>query len=184
MSAYSTQQSDEPVAPWYRQGWFWFVFGIPMASVCLGTTMLIVAFTNQDSLVKDEYYKSGKAINQVIARNQRAETLQIGADLKVDQLTGEVSLQLRSRGEQLPPSLRLSFLSPTQAKQDQIIDVKQVSAGRYTGQLERELSGRRYLHLETIEDQVSYKPSEEGWLIEGQHNFDGNTDIQIGYTGP
>ncbi|WP_426416836.1 FixH family protein [Aestuariirhabdus sp. LZHN29] len=177
------QETHEAVAPWYRQGWFWFIVGIPMASVCLGTTMLIVAFTHQDSLVKDEYYRDGKAINQVIARNQRAEALEIGATVTIDELTGEVALQVGGKDDLLPSVLRLSFLSPTLASQDQVIDIRQIAPGRYIGQLTQQIKGRRYVHLETIETQDSYKPSEKGWLIESQQHIEAGNRFQIGYFG-
>ncbi|RRJ84458.1 FixH family protein [Aestuariirhabdus litorea] len=183
MSKTIPHPTDETVAPWYRQGWFWFVFGIPLASICLGTTMVIVAFTHQDSLVKDEYYRDGKAINEVLARNLRAEELEVAAAISIDELTGEVALQLSSREQQMPETLRLSFLSPTLASQDQILDMKQIAPGRYIGQLESQISGRRYLHLETIEAQDSFKPSEEGWLIESQQQIEAGSRFIMGHAG-
>ncbi len=178
------QANPTNIAPWYRQGWFWFIVSIPMASVCLGTTMLIVAFTNPDTLVKDDYYRDGKAINQVIARNLHAETLQLSADINIDELTGEVLVQLNSLEDQYPKTLQLSFLSPTLEKEDQTLTLQQISPDRFIGQLESKFTGRRYIHLETISAQESHKPSEDGWLIEAHHHVQAGEDFHIGYYKP
>lgn len=178
------QANPTNIAPWYRQGWFWFIVAIPMASVCLGTTMLIVAFTNPDTLVKDDYYRDGKAINQVIARNLKAEALQISANINIDELTGEVLVQLNSLQEQYPNTLQLSFLSPTLEKDDQVLGLHQISPDRFIGQLESQIKGRRYIHLETISVQDSYKPSEDGWLIEAHQQVQAGESFHIGYSKP
>ena len=63
--------------PWYRQFWPWFLIALPAISVVAGLSTLTIAVLNQDSLVRDDWYKDGKAINQSLARDDAAASPRI-----------------------------------------------------------------------------------------------------------
>ena len=82
------EQTD--VRPWYRQFWPSFIMALPLAAVIAGLTTVAIAVTHQDSVVRDDWYTEGKSINQDIARDSRATTLGINADIRSDAVTGEI----------------------------------------------------------------------------------------------
>lgn len=137
--------------PWYRQFWPWFIMALPATAVVAGLTTVGIAVVNQDSVVRDDWYKEGKAINQSLERDSVATRLGLAADVKLDDLTGEVRVQLRQRGDAaLPEQLTLYFQHPTQAGADQQLKLTRRD-GEYRGQLPHALQGRFYVELGTPE---------------------------------
>jgi hypothetical protein len=133
--------------PWYRHAWVWFILGLPATVVVAGLTTVGIAVVHQDSVVRDDWYKDGKAINQSIARDVAAETYDLAAAVAVDALTGDVTVDLRHGDGFTPPAtLTLLFAHPTQAAADQTVALTR-RQGRYHGQLQRELAGRYHLEL-------------------------------------
>lgn len=139
---------NAPDHPWYRQPWLWFVIAIPAASVVAGLTMVGIAVVQQDSVVRDDWYKEGKAINQNMARDTRATTLGLGATIRMDEVTGEIRVRLaHTAAEFTPPAALTLYLShPTQAAADQSVALTR-RGDDYVGQLARGLSGRYYVEL-------------------------------------
>ena len=80
--------------PWFRHPEPWLLFAAPIAAVIAGgITWWIAAHTN-NSLVVDDYYKQGKAINQTLARDQRSAEFGLRATLAVDRASQTASLHL------------------------------------------------------------------------------------------
>ncbi|NNJ73016.1 MAG: nitrogen fixation protein FixH, partial [Enterobacterales bacterium] len=73
---------DLDVEPWYKQFWPWFIMALPASAVIAGITTVVIAYKNADSLVVDDYYKEGKAINFRIARIKEAENRGYTASLE------------------------------------------------------------------------------------------------------
>ncbi|WVM92901.1 FixH family protein [Halopseudomonas pachastrellae] len=84
-------------------------------AVFIGIGLLLVATMNPDSLVRDNYYSEGKAINMTLDRDHHARDLGIAASFAVDSVTGDISLQLEGDLPALPRSLTLDLISPTHA---------------------------------------------------------------------
>lgn len=135
--------------PWYRQFWPWFIMALPAASVVAGISLVIIAVKHQDALVRDDWYKEGRAINQNMARDEAAQKLGIVADVRMDTLTGEVmvSLQESATLKSLPAQLQLVLSHPTQAEADQHLVLLKRPDGRYHGQLQQALAGRFDIEL-------------------------------------
>jgi len=53
-----------------------------------------IAFTDRDGLVKDDYYKAGKAINRDITRKKNAENLGVTAYTQFDLQKGNITATL------------------------------------------------------------------------------------------
>lgn len=148
----NTEPTTEAIRPWYRQFWPWFLIALPATSVVAGLTTLAIAIRNQDSLVRDDWYKDGKAINQSIARDAKATELGITANLEMDNVTGDVFVTLS--GQKALPATELVTLTlshPTLADQDQTVALTVRADGKYQGALSHGLKGPHYIELGTQE---------------------------------
>ncbi|MBT8768404.1 FixH family protein [Metapseudomonas boanensis] len=158
-------QSEAPVSPWYKQFWPWFILSILGTSVVLGTTMLVIATKNPPSLVSDNYYEVGKGINTSLERENLAERLGMKASLRIQEESGEVVLELN--GESHPQQLVLSLLSPTQPEKDRRVVLQPQADGKYRGQLQDPVSGRRFVELIGQEQGQDWRLFEEENLEKG-----------------
>jgi len=68
--------------PWYKQFWPWFIMFLPFSAVVAGIITVVIAFENADSLVAEDYYKKGLAINNNIDHQKKALELGYSATLK------------------------------------------------------------------------------------------------------
>src|SRR5690606_5287677 len=108
--------------------------------------MVFIAFKHADTVVIDDYYREGLAINQRLAQDEAARRLGLAAGLHIDTVTGEVLATLDGAIE-APDSLRLLLIHPLDADRDQALTLARIAGGRYRGDLERAPSGRYYLRL-------------------------------------
>ena len=75
-----------PVAPprhWKREPLVWMIIGIPLSAVIMGIIMLTLAINSWSGLVVDDYYRKGKQINLVLARDKLAWELGLAANFRV-----------------------------------------------------------------------------------------------------
>lgn len=189
--------------PWYRYGWPWFLISIPMVSVCLGSVMLYLAFTANNSLVVDDYYKEGKAYNLRIERDRLASLL--GLEAVIIQTTDGVVMELgQTIPSQLPPGLEMqarsaaaAFALPesvtlrwvhiTQEERDGIAQMTFIGKNRYIAQgIFLPQQGKFRLHLEPTSSASvdalpdSGVPDKTNWrLISELNGFDGAQDIRM-----
>lgn len=132
-------------SPWYKHLWPWIIIGILTTSVCLSLTMVSIAVRNPDNLVNDNYYEAGKGINRSLDRELLAQQLALKASVHLDDLTGEVDVRLTGSSD--PQKLELNLISPTQPAMDRRVLLSRVEQGRYVGQLEDKVDGRRFVEL-------------------------------------
>ncbi|MDO8266777.1 MAG: FixH family protein [Moraxellaceae bacterium] len=152
MTQNADQATTTSVKPWYRQFWPWFLIALPATSVVAGLSTLAIAILNQDSLVRDDWYKDGKAINQSLARDDAAAALGLSAELQMDHVTGEISAILVSaKSIPAPEILTLTLSHPTLATQDQSVVLTRRPDGHYQGMLTHDLQGRHYIELGNAE---------------------------------
>src|SRR5690606_32563701 len=69
------QSTSPEQTPWWRQLWPWFLISLPACAVIASLVTLWLAMDSADSLVVDDYYREGRAINRTIARDARATEL-------------------------------------------------------------------------------------------------------------
>lgn len=151
--------------PWYRQFWPWFIMALPACAVVAGLTTVWIAVKNQDSVVRDDWYKDGKSINQSFARDEAAAALGLQARFTLDDMTGDVAVTLtRARDVTLPDTLSLALSHPTQVAADQTLVLRRDASGTYRGQLTRALAGRFYLELGSAD-----------WRLTGLREFPQNS---------
>lgn len=135
-----------PVAPWFRQPWFWFLTIFPLAAIIVCIAMIIVASNMEDTLVSDDYSKEGRGINQELARDEKAADLGMTAEMNFDNRT--ISLVLnKSAGPANFPYLILNLYHPTLADRDRTIQFQRITAGHYQGKMLEDIDGRWYYDL-------------------------------------
>ncbi|MFT5452006.1 MAG: hypothetical protein ACI9N9_001493 [Enterobacterales bacterium] len=159
---------------WYKQGWAWFVLLPLIAVVFMGIGLLVVAINTQDSIVIDDYYKEGLAINQIKDAEQQAYKLNINTNLWLDDLTGEVRAELSGNTE--PDSLTLKFYHPTLKNKDFQLLLKVGTKGVYFGQLQSQLKGKWYL---VIEPGAVLLEQNQPWRLKAELNLPLTTPITI-----
>ena len=120
-------------SPWYKHLWPWIIIAILACSVTLTLSMVTIAVNNPDNLVNDNYYEAGKGINRSLDRELLGQTLQLKAKLRMDEMTGEVVLLLEGNSK----------------------------PGRYIGQLDDKVAGRRFVELLGVEDGKTWRLFEE-----------------------
>ncbi|WNC66906.1 FixH family protein [Thalassotalea nanhaiensis] len=101
--------------PWYKEPWAYLVFGLPLISVFVGTTVFFVAQNNADTVVVDDYYKKGKSINQDIRKYKLAQKLGIRFDMQV---TNNEIILIPTGIEKTFPVLNVNFYHVTMAERD------------------------------------------------------------------
>jgi hypothetical protein len=140
-------------APWYRQRWPWILISIPAVSVLAGMLLLYLAISSWDGLVVDDYYRQGKAIDQIVARSARAAELGLAAELSVTAERVSVDLAAIDPAA-LPDVLIVSITHPTRSGHDQTLRlrgrdgvyegaVSPLTTGRWNVQFEDDLKSWR-----------------------------------------
>jgi hypothetical protein len=124
--------ADPVIRPWYREPWPWLLAAIPFATVIAGGFTLALAISTEDSLVADDYYKRGLAINRDIAREQAADRMGIDVRLRFFAAEGQVTATLPP-GTRQPASLVLRLHHPTRSALDITARLDRVSPDTYAG---------------------------------------------------
>jgi len=141
------EEHSVDIEPWYTQFWPWFLIALPASVVVASIYTVIIAFTYEDSLVRDNYYKEGLGINQELSAQKTASQLAISLDMHIDVVTGEVMLDYQSASGVMPISILVDFIHPTNAEKDFSLELRPGVSQRYQAQLEEAVSGRWYLHF-------------------------------------
>jgi hypothetical protein len=158
--------NTEVAKPWHKEFWFWFIFGLPATVVVASLITVYIAFKNADSLVKDDYYSEGLAINRELGRQKVANELGINVQLNIDLVSGEVIAVISSNeaivdgGEQ---NLNIEFIHPTNMKRDFSLPLASVSEQKFYAQLESKIQGKWYLQIDGV------KP--EPWQLKTEIKF-------------
>lgn len=140
-----------PITPWYKQAWPWALISIPGAAVIAGVFMLTMAINGADSLVVGDYYKQGKAINERIARDQKAAD--IGLTAAIAASASGMTLELSAQDFQAPPVLSARLVHIADAAQDVSLSFAKMPGGEYLASALLPTSGYWRLHLEDPDGQ-------------------------------
>ncbi|MDP1634894.1 MAG: FixH family protein [Gallionellaceae bacterium] len=132
--------------PWYRHRWPWILMAGPAIVVVAGIITAWIAIATNDGLVADDYYKQGLAVNQKLARNDAAATMQLEARLRL--AAGRIELRLISRADTaLPARVKVMLAHPTRDGEDQNVMLTG-EKGIYAGQMQALGPGRWYVAIE------------------------------------
>jgi uncharacterized protein len=135
------------VQPWYRQFWPWFLIALPGAVVIASFLTLAIAINRSDSVVHDNYYKDGLAINRRLQQDTVAAQRAMQAQLHIDVQHSAVRLALFANAPIAPPRLTLEFVHPFDAGHDVSVALTRGTDGDYRGTLPVPLRGHWYIEL-------------------------------------
>ena len=79
------------IQPWYKQFWPWFLILLPLCAVVASINLLFTALDNSDSLVAEDYYKEGKAINMDLRKINYAKQIGMQYQAKIDDNMVEIT---------------------------------------------------------------------------------------------
>jgi uncharacterized protein len=153
--------------PWYRYGWVWFLIGIPGSSVVVGAAYIWVSITMGDSLVADDYYREGRAINQRLEKEEEGVRRGISLPGKIIQINEsqiKIQVQFQAPGaEPRPASISLRMSHPTIDHLD--INATLLPAGdrRFEALLPTIAPGRWHVQLQ---DQAAVWRVKTIWTVE------------------
>jgi len=133
--------------PWYRQGWPWLLVLLPASTVIASMATVWLAFTNDDALVRNDYYREGLAINRRLDDGARARAAGLAAELRYERATRAVELRLQGADDDLQRVV-LTIEHPTDATRDETLTLLAAGNGVFRAQASTPLDGKRYLLLE------------------------------------
>lgn len=161
------KSAPSPFKPWYRHGWVWFLIGIPGSAVVAGSITMWLAVTRSDSLVADDYYKEGRAINQRLEKDQVAVDQGIRLESSMRALpSGMQRIEVRfaaKPGVTMPEFIRLRLSHPTLDQMDVLATLMKSTDGVYRSEIAGVATGRWYAQLE--DDQSSWR-IKATWVVE------------------
>ena len=165
--------------PWYRQGWPWFLFGLPAVSVVVGISLYVIANVWEvDSIVAGDYAKDGKGVELREERFRHAQSLGLSARATVRE--DSVSIKLSAAHEKdLPAVLRLNIIHPTRDKFDQHV-LLQKEGGVYSGSIQPlkplGVSRRERIQLRWL---FQLEDETRAWSMIGDANIPTETEVSI-----
>lgn len=157
-----------PVTPWYREPWPWILMTGPAIAVVAGFATMVIAFTNADPLVVDQYYKEGLAINRVLQRDRVALLRGYRATIVLNE--ERTLVRVRVVGEMLPAELHLHFIHPTKSGLDRELSARQIQPGLYQGPVQLTDAVRWNVEVEDAQRQWRltgvWNPADDRFVLE------------------
>ena len=134
---------------WKQEPLVWLLIAIPASAVVMGVIMLVLAIQSYSGLVVDDYYKKGKQINRVLARDRLAWELGLAADLTLAE-DGTVELRFAPDVDYVPGErIELSLVHATQPGLDRKLVLDRVEGHLLVADLTLPGPGRWNLFLQT-----------------------------------
>lgn len=148
--------------PWYKQFWPWFVIALPMASVAISLTLVYYAVKYKVSLVRENWYKDGVAINVELDEQKKAKQDGLKAFVTYTAKDNTIMVRIKNLDTRVEPELTLDLIHPTLEKRDQTVELVRTPDNAYFAKLTSTPSGFYYTHI----------TSEKGhWEIDSKVNF-------------
>ncbi len=127
------------ITPWYKEPWAYLVFGLPLISICVGTSVYFIANENADTVVVDDYYKVGKSINQDLRKYKMAEKLGVRFDMQIS--ANEIVLKPTGIDKNFP-MLNVDFYHSTIDKRDFSLKLTLDGNGWYRQSFDNDVKGK------------------------------------------
>lgn len=156
--------------PWYRNLWPWLLMLGPIAVILAGTYTCWLAFSRQDALVVDDYYKQGKAINQDLRRDHAAAGLGLALSMRYDPATNKLFGTIVSFGTPVAERMRLHLIHSTQSGKDLNLEMQPGPGGEFSIALPM---------LEKAQWQVLLENERRDWRLGGAWAWPRQQKIEI-----
>lgn len=161
--------AEPPVESWKTQPYVWMLILIPFTAVVVGMIMLTLAIKSDTGLVVDDYYKKGKQINQVLARDQAASAMGLSATLDFDTDNSQVEVRLKANSTLITnEQVSLGLFHATRSDMDQTVMLKANDQHDYSATIAGLGDGRWHVHLST-----------ETWRLTGSLYVPGGSSMQL-----
>lgn len=157
-----------PAAPWYRHPIVWLIIAIPASAVVMGVVIVTLAINVPESVVRDDYYQAGRAINIDLRGTHRAAELGVTATLLGSPEDGWLLEVRQNQGRPADSPLEVLFAHPTQAGKDVEFSLPRTSSG-WSGMIEP-MGGRHVLNI---------RSSEDHWLLREEVRLEAAADDSI-----
>jgi hypothetical protein len=165
----NAMSAHAPARPWYRDRWPWLLIAGPATVVVAALVTAWLAWSTDDGVVADDYYKRGLVINKQLERSNRGEALGIGATLSVA-ADGAVRMELAGlAASALPPVVRFRLTNATRAGLDRAATLARGAGGAYAGRVEPPPPGRWLVTVET-----------DAWRLPAVEVSDLSADLRLG----
>lgn len=148
------QHPDENT-PWFSQFWPWFLIALPGSVVIASIWLVFFSFKHADSIVSDNYYKEGLAMNQVVTDLGEAGSMGLTANLALNH--GVLTVTLNADQPVELESIDIAFLHPADQLLDHTITAKHLGNQRYMAKLGDIPAGRWYVDVIGKDDNSSWR---------------------------
>ncbi|WP_341660725.1 FixH family protein [Vibrio sp.] len=156
------------VKPWYKQFWPWFLIILPL-TVVVWTIITVIVFSNNSvSLVTEDYYKKGKAINIDISKINVARDLELSAAVSSE--NNDVVISFNKGQLKHYPAITALFAHRTLPDRDFTKLLTSDAGGQYRLTLDKSLQGPWFIEL---------TPHDEQWLIQGRVTFPTEANVEL-----
>lgn len=151
---------------WYKQFWPWFLITVPLVSMILGVVIVYLALTSENSMVTDDYYKEGKAINVSLQKSRMAKQLNLVAGLRIE--NGAIQVKFKQSLPPDPSAIKLDFFHATMEDKDFFVMLTRDAKGDYRGVLPQSSDG---VQSPFGKWRITLTPFDESWKIRNEASF-------------
>ena len=163
----------QPKRPWYREPMVWLLIALPTIAVIESFIFLGFAIVTDDGVVEDDYYRRGKEINRVLARDQAAAALGLEGAATLNPAQHMLELRLTARQAiSWPEQVELKFLYATRAGLDRALILPRHADGTYRAPLPDLASGHWNVQL-----------AAQGWRLTGSLHVPGDQQLTLHPSG-
>jgi uncharacterized protein len=157
-------------APWYTQRWPWLLMLGPVLVIVAGAITGWLAYTRQDAIVVDDYYKRGKAINQDLRRDRVASAMRLSFEARYDAAKGVLRGQMTSFGKPLAAPIRISLAHSTLPAKDLVLEAAPDTQGFFEVALPM---------LERARWQVAVEGANGSWRLASELRWPAQKSLRI-----
>jgi len=134
---------------WKREPLVWMIIAIPFSAVIMGVVMITLAIQSWSGLVVDDYYKKGKQINRVLARDKFAYELGLAAAFTIE-TDGSIEVRFDPELQFVPgDTIVLELVHATMPGLDQRLVMQNNATHLLRGEIRLPGKGRWNLYLHT-----------------------------------
>ncbi|WP_426209043.1 FixH family protein [Massilia sp. TWP1-3-3] len=156
--------------PWYAQRWPWLLMLGPAVVLVAGGYTGYLAYTRQDAMVVDDYYKQGKAINQDLRRDRVASAQRLSVALHYNAGAHAMQGELTSFGQPVTTPFRIGLAHSTLPEKDILLAVYPDAQGRFSAPLPA---------LEQARWQVNVEGGKRDWRLAAEWQFPAQQSMTI-----
>ncbi len=169
----SKVDDDPQDTRWFKQPWALFVLGILLVDVVFALIFVGRSISGADDVVASDYYKQGLAINERLAKEERAKDFGLEAAVAFDQTDEvvEVSVNFNAFSE-LEDTVILRLIHPVSEDLDQQFILQRAEDSLlFEGLGQGDLSHRWYIQIEPL--------SRSSWMLNGELDLSVRNTVRL-----